>query len=639
MAEITILDQATINQIAAGEVIERPSSVAKELLENAIDAGATAITVEIKGGGIDFLRITDNGCGILPKEIPLAFLRHATSKIRNAQDLLTVSSLGFRGEALSSIAAVSQVELITKTEDNLTGVRYRIEGGKEQAMEEVGAPTGTTFLVRNLFFNTPARRKFLKSPQTEGAYISSLVERIALSHPEISFRLIVNGKSVLHTSGNGRIQDLIYTIYGREIAAQVVSVDSQGEIMGIHGFVGKPLISRGNRSYENYFINGRYIKSNLVQRAIEEAYHGLVMQHKYPFTVLHLTLDPAYLDVNVHPTKMELRFREEATLYEQIRGTLRQALLGIELIPRVAPGKMESREISKKSEGDIGEKKRERGPEPYEQKRREKREERPFVHEPTSFDLFRQSLRETPAYFVASLPPKSEEKNICSDHEHQKETISSPVQTYCQDSFLDGEGILTPKARKDYRFIGQLFDTYWLVQYRDQFLMIDQHAAHEKVLFEQTMKAQKEKQVTCQQINPPILLTLNAMEEQTLKTHLNQFLALGFEIEFFGGKEYAVYGVPGNMFSLAGEEILLELLDDLSGEAPRGSGLLVEERVAMMSCKAAVKGNQRLSISEAEELIDELMQLEQPYTCPHGRPTMISMSQYEVEKKFRRVVT
>lgn len=643
---ITILDPDTVNQIAAGEVIERPSSVVKELLENAIDAGATAVTIEIKDGGISFLRITDNGSGIPRKEIPLAFTSHATSKILSAQDLLTVSSLGFRGEALSSIAAVARVELITKTANALTGSRYVIEGGISSSLEEIGAPNGTTFVVRDLFYNVPARRKFLKSAQTEGSYISALVERIALSHPEISIRLLMNGKTRLHTSGNGRLADIIYTVYGREIHSGLLSVEGKQSEIAVHGFLGRPLISRGNRSYENYFINGRYIKSPLITKAIEDAYHGFVMQHKYPFTVLHLTIPPEELDVNVHPAKMELRFRNEEQVYQAIYEILRSVITGEELIPEVGIGKEEKAE--KKEKDERGAFSYGRGPEPFEEKRREMiREESSY--EPSTFDLLRKRSpadAEPPTELPIELTQENGRGQITEAMSEEMPRSDSPspeqdpiirAEEVSQPDLFD-EKILSPRARSRYRLIGQLFDTYWLVEYQDRFLMIDQHAAHEKVLYERTMRKLSEKEHTCQQLFPPIILTLNSREEQVLAEHGDTFAAMGFEIEPFGGKEYAVRGVPANLFSIAERDLLTELLDSLA-EGGGSESILVEEKVALMSCKAAVKGNNRLSFEEADALIDELLALEHPYTCPHGRPTIISMSKYEVEKKFKRIVT
>ena len=653
MPTITVLDQETINQIAAGEVIDRPSSVVKELLENAIDAGATAVTVEIRDGGISLIRVTDNGCGIEKKQIPTAFLRHATSKIKSAVDLLTVSSLGFRGEALSSIAAVSQVELITKTAAELTGARYQIHGGEELSMEEIGAPEGTTFLVRNLFYNTPARKKFLKTPQTEGAYIGNLMERMALSRPDLSIRFIQNNQNRLHTSGNHNLKDLIYMIFGREIAGNLLPIEVEKEHVRIHGFLGKPVISRGNRTYENYFINGRYIKSNLINKAIEDGYHSFMMQHKYPFVVLHLEIEPEFLDVNVHPSKMELRFRNQEEIYELLSNAIRETLSGRELIRKVTLDAPEKNE--KPQRQDV------RLPEPFEVKRNavSMAAAIPPVEPP---DFAKTNVvREKPAPYGEKSAPaekKQEEKiqktapsnmAVPADMKDLSEKkapedaralsdTQAPAEEAGKQLELFEEKLLSRKARAEYRFIGQLFDTYWLIQYRDEFLIIDQHAAHEKVLYERLVKELAEKKIYGQMINPPILLTLNMREEEILNRFRDRFKAMGFEIEPFGGNEYAVYSVPANLYGIAQKELLTELLDSLSEELSRESDEIILEKLASMSCKAAVKGGDTLSEKEAEALIDELLTLENPYACPHGRPTIISMSRRELEKKFKRIV-
>ena len=624
---IQILDQDTINQIAAGEVVERPASVVKELMENAIDAGATAVTVEIRQGGIGFIRITDNGCGIPKEELPLAFLRHSTSKIHSAADLLTVASLGFRGEALSSIAAVSQVELITKTTDSLTGSRYRIEGGEEKGLEEVGAPEGTTFISRNLFFNTPARRKFLKTETTEAGHVADLVEKIALSHPEISIRLIVNNQNRLHTSGNHNLKDIIYTIYGREIAGNLLNVSEEREGMRISGFIGKPVIARGNRNFENYFINGRYIKSRLISKAIEDGYKSYMMQHKYPFTLLHFTIEPELIDVNVHPSKMELRFKDGEAVYQMVYHAVTSALSGKELIPTAslpepkvpnqpkvsvqqktqsqAEGYSHPKNSSASDNGSFPKAPSSHGPEPFEKKRMEAMG---IVKEPPS-----------PYGKEPPVPPSAEEKK-----EEQLE-------------LFDGR-LLSEEARKRHRLIGQVFDTYWLVEYDGSLYIIDQHAAHEKVLFEQNFASLKSREYTSQYISPPIILSLSMREAELLNRSIDVFRQVGFEIEPFGGSEFAVRAVPGNLLSLAKKELLMEMIDSLSEEGGRIAPESVYDRIASMSCKAAVKGNTNLSFAEADQLIDSLLKLENPYQCPHGRPTIISISKYEMEKKFKRIV-
>ena len=714
MKTISVLDKNTIDKIAAGEVIERPSSIVKELVENAIDAGSNAVTVEIKDGGTTLVRITDNGEGIAPSEVKKAFMRHATSKITKAEDLFGITSLGFRGEALSSIAAVCQVELITKTAGELTGVRYVIEGGEEKTPEpeEIGAPEGTTFKVRNVFYNTPVRRKFLKSPQTEAGYINDLMERLALSHPEVSFKFINNNQNRLHTSGNSNLKDIIYGIYGREITANLVEVHGEAPFGTLTGYIGKPIISRGNRNYENYFINGRYIRSSIISKAIEDAYKNFMMQHKYPFTVLHFQLDGDLLDVNVHPTKMELRFSDQEGMYRLVYETVRNALVGREMIPDVHVGK----EAPAPKEPP----KKESFPEPFEVKRREamlqeKRaeakktaatiyatpgtnatkteaaasivRERPNYSSSREEGGFAKSLYEVPENLIkpterkvdeqaemekwtsegknpalklqarpatndttaapsaametptsakpaeAELPPESPIPPAVPSESEPATSVQSPKQ---MDLFE--EKLLSKEHIKEHRIIGQLFETYWLVEFHEKLYIIDQHAAHEKVLFERTMKSLKDKEYTAQQISPPLIVSLSIKEQELLNKYMKNFETIGFEIEPFGGDEFSIRAVPGNLFGLAERDVFLEMLDSLDKDTGRVSEDLINEKIASMSCKAAVKGNHRLSEKEAEALIDELLTLDNPYNCPHGRPTIIAMSKYELEKKFKRIV-
>lgn len=698
MSKIALLNQETIDKIAAGEVIERPSSVVKELVENAIDAGASAITVEIKEGGISFIRITDNGCGIEHDEVPLAFLRHSTSKIKSAEDLMCVHSLGFRGEALSSIAAIARVELITKTFDALTGTRYLIEGSKEVAMEEIGAPDGTTFLVKDLFFNTPARRKFLKTPQTEGTYISDMLEKLALSHPDISFKYINNNQTRLHTSGNGNRKDLIYHIYGRDITSSLLEVNYESELFSVSGFIGKPLINRGNRNYENYFINGRYIKSSILSKAIEEAYKSFLMQHQYPFTVLYFTFPGETLDVNVHPTKMELRFDNNKEIYRQLCDALYGVLSHRELIPDVPVDE-------KKAEDTVKHVYRESIPEPFEKRRineirsnaaqRVERAYKPAVPTPVTVrentDSFGQENRssivrestsaqvqgktgQTTSSGVKIIPvgetpvmglnqfPKSEttqavleqkkktdlnggsdcqneistsQKNVSEGQDTNTSPVEAPEQMTLESMSPD---FLTRDAKKMHRIIGQLFKTYWLIEYEDKLYIIDQHAAHEKVLYERTMARLHEKEYTSQAISPPIVLSLDAKEQEMLERYRKDIERLGYEIENFGGREYMISAVPDNLFSIDMKDLFIEMLDDFSNLTGRETPDLIMEKVASMSCKAAVKGNDALSLPEIDALIEELLTLDNPFNCPHGRPTIIAMSKYEIEKKFKRIV-
>ena len=618
MPNIAILNQETIDKIAAGEVVERPCSVVKELVENAIDAGSTAITVEIKEGGISFIRITDNGCGIERDQVAVAFYRHSTSKIRSAEDLLTVKSLGFRGEALSSISAVARVELITKTYDELTGTRYVIEGSKELSNEEIGAPDGTTFIVKDLFYNVPARRKFLKTAQTEGSYISDMVEKLALSHPDISFKFINNNQTKLHTSGNGNRKDIIYHIFGREISSSLLEVKHECEYFKVEGFIGKPVITRGNRNYENYFINGRYVKSNILSRAIEEAYKSFLMQHQYPFTVLYFTFF-SELDVNVHPTKMELRFDNNNEIYVELCDTIYAILSRKEMIPEVP---VDSTPAPKK----IVHEYKEPIPEPFEKRRINE------VRAAESRSVYGQSVTSAVKDYSA-IEPAAKAPETSTAYE------PAQVVTGTQQTLGDYDKVfLTESAKKQFSIIGQLFKTYWLIEFEDKLYIIDQHAAHAKVLYEKTMARLANKDFTSQRISPPIVMTLDAKESEMLEKYRPQIEQFGYEVEHFGGKEYMISAIPDNLFNIDMKDLFIEMLDDFSNATGRQTPDIITEKVASMSCKAAVKGNDKLTLPEINKLIDELLSLDNPYNCPHGRPTIISMSKYEIEKKFKRIV-
>ena len=681
MRKIAVLDQQTIDKIAAGEVVERPSSIVKELVENAIDAGATAVTVEITDGGKKMIRIKDNGGGMERDQVPLAFLRHATSKIEKVEDLEHIASLGFRGEALSSIAAVAQVELITKTPSALSGVRYVINGGVQESLEDMGAPEGTTFLVRNLFYNTPARSKFLKSDTTEGNYVSTLMEQLALSHPEISFKYIQNKQVKLHTSGNYNVKDVIYNIYGRDITKALLEVSYENDFMKIEGFVGKPEISRGNRTFENYYINGRFVKNRIIAKGIEDAYKGFLMQHKFPFVSLHIQMEGNDLDVNVHPSKMEVRFARGTEVYDAVYETVHKALTTREMIQTVPFGKEEP--VKKLSSvvkpGDV--------PEPFEMKRRAempeyrtqvantvnrtsnvsiKGNDRTVSAPDTAMDkkqissystlprgtitMAEQAVREQKIYQTKDPFTKAEEKlfegtiNDKNIHEKQPDAMQVNMsqevekQQKPQQLELFEEKLLAPESRSRHQLIGQIFDTYWLVQFEDKFFIIDQHAAHEKVYYERFVKRFREQTVESQYLSPPLIVSLNLQEEALLKANRKYFEDFGFEIEPFGGKEYCINAVPANLYGLTEEELFLEMLDNLASEKDKDPLGIFASRLATMACKAAVKGNHQMSDREANALIDELLTLENPYHCPHGRPTIISMTKTELEKKFKRIV-
>ena len=616
--------------------MERPASVVKELVENAIDAGATAITVEIKEGGISFIRVTDNGGGIPKEQVPLAFLRHATSKITQAEDLLQITSLGFRGEALSSISAVSQMEVITKAPEDFMGVRYVIEGGQEKVLEDVGAPNGTTMLVRNLFFNTPARKKFLKTAMTEAGYVSSYMEQLALSHHNISFKYMVNGQLRLHTSGNANLKDVIYGIYGRDITRELISVQYEKTGISITGFIGKPSIARGNRNFENYYINGRYVKSKLLMKAIEEAYKPYMMQHKYPFVCLQYDIHGEDVDVNVHPTKMEVRFQNQSAVYNATYDLITEALAGKEIIPEVSltpnPAAVKKQPQPKEEKIPV--------PEPFEKNRiaEEKPVYAPIGLRPASAEPKTES-KTVPISVSAPVKPKESEIQT-KPEEQKKETFpqEQPEIAKAEQLELFDNRLLSKEARVHHRIIGQLFDTYWLVEYDNKFYIIDQHAAHEKVLYERFLKEFAKKEILSQMISPPSLISLNLQESNLLKANLEIFREFGFEISEFGGKEYSIHAVPANIYGVSVQELFIQILDSLEQEHVSKTPDILAERIATAACKAAVKGNNRLSVKEADALIDELLSLENPYNCPHGRPTIISMTKYELEKKFKRIV-
>lgn len=704
---IKVLDQNTINKIAAGEVIEKPSSVIKELVENSIDSGATAVTVEVKGGGLSFLRVTDNGAGIKKDEVKLAFLRHATSKLVTVEDLLSISSLGFRGEALASIAAVAQVEMITKTADDVTGLRYQIHGGKEISSEEIGAPGGTTIIVRNLFYNTPARKKFMKTDATETSYIYDLMCRICMSHPEISFKFIANGTDKLFTSGNGKLRDIIYHIYGRDITSNLLEINAENDYMKISGYIARPCISRGNRSFEGYYVNHRYIKSAVLTKAIEDAFRTFVMIHKFPFTEINFQVRPDLLDVNVHPTKMELKFANSQDIYSFTYNAIRETLLFKELIPDVAPGKDPKPETFKKR--DVG-----KAPEAFENKRREaivRAEERTvpqsqpeqlrsaetqtspqqlcpiepqtssqpvhpvieiidetsssnnkgsdvidnnkmekpagnYIYADRNNDLERAIVQnrnvvnESPAYTAPaparpSVTAATQDSTVsaASDAAYIEEAGKKYVQ---QDMFQ--EKFLTKEARAKHRLIGQLFKTYWLIEYDGKFFIMDQHAAHEKVKYEELMENYKNKKIYSQYLMPPAVVTLSAAEIEFLHENMEMFEALGYQIENFGGRDFKLNAVPDNLFGLDGRELFIDFIADASSSAKKVTIDTFIHKLSTMACKAAIKGNTEISFKEADALIDQLLKLENPYTCPHGRPTVISMTEAEIEKKFKRIV-
>lgn len=665
MQHIQVLDQVTIDKIAAGEVIERPASIVKELVENAIDAGATHVTIEIEEGGISLIRITDDGSGIMKEDIRNAFLRHSTSKIRNVEDLLHITSLGFRGEALSSIAAVTKVEVITKTKEAILGTRYVIEGGQELSLDEAGSSDGTTFIIRQLFYNVPARRKFLKTAMTEAGHVQDLLIRLALSHPEVAFRFLNNNQEKLRTSGSGKLKDVIYNIYGRDVASNLLELDYRQGGIHITGYLGKPLITRGNRNFETFFVNGRYVKSTMISRAVEDAYKDFMMQHKFPFVVLHFQVDTETVDVNVHPTKMELRFQNQQEVYKTVFEAIHRQLLEPELIPQVEVPEPLTSPVQEKKKTPSPDLKLVRRAIPSDSKEAAvsiattpidsaaQTVPEPVKEEPHNEDYFIRKMRERVMSYHNrnSSAEMKDQKKIFRPEEQKKRIQTSvreattykvnetPVVQKPEQLNLFEEKLLKREVRAEYRLIGQVFDTYWLVQFQDNLYIIDQHAAHERVLYERTLKEMKNREFTSQYLSPPIILTLSMQEAELLKTHKERFERIGFEIEPFGGEEYAIRAVPANLFSIAKKELFMEMLDNLAdGLSTNMTPDIIDEKVASMSCKAAVKGNNRLSAQEVDALIGELLELENPYHCPHGRPTIIAMSKKELEKKFKRIV-
>lgn len=629
MPHINVLSEETIDKIAAGEVVERPASIVKELLENSIDAGATAVTVEIKEGGISFIRITDNGSGIEKEDIPKAFLRHATSKITDASDLTSVLSLGFRGEALSSIAAIAQVELMTKTKESLIGTRYVIEGAKEIEMNDIGVPGGTTIIVRNIFFNTPVRRKFLKSAITEGNYVAEVCEHIALSRPDISIKFIAGGQVKFHTSGSGDLKELIYRLFGKDVASEVIPINYEGRDIKVTGYLGKPVLNRSTRNYENYFINGRYIKSKVIANAVEEGYREYLMQHKFPFFIINLEMDTTKVDVNVHPTKMDVRFSDEQWITDMLSSAVKGCLQVREMIPDAVLTE-EKEELERITSA----------PEPYEDAR---------IAEKKKEILDRLVGYSTPQSNVDDVMHREAIKNVIEEAVHEADRPLRPernvikssqaivVDTAIQMNLFEDK-LLTMDAMSDYRLIGQVFDTYWLIECKDKLMVMDQHAAHEKVKYEALIRQMKDSQIASQMLNPPIVISLSPSELSTLLEYKEHFNKVGFEIDEFGGMEIKLMSIPMDLYGKNPKELFLEILDELSEGHVRGVPEVINEKIASMACKAAVKGNNAMTEDEVWALLEELLKLDNPYNCPHGRPTIFTMSKYEMEKRFKRIV-
>ena len=644
---INILDKDTIDKIAAGEVVERPASIVKELLENSIDAGSSSVTVEIKNGGIDLIRITDNGCGISSDEVKKAFLRHATSKIVSDKDLISIKSLGFRGEALSSIAAVSKCEMITKTRDELTGVRYYIEGGTEVEYEEIGAPDGTSIIIRDIFYNTPARRKFLKTASTEGAHISELVEKLAMANTEIAFKFISNGQIKLQTNGSGNLKDIVYQLYGKEISKALCNVDYEKNGIKIKGVVARPEVTRSSRNLENIFVNGRYIKDNIISKAVEDGFGDRLMQHQYPFCALNFDLDG--VDVNVHPRKMEVRFSDRNFVYDNTKEAVEEIFTTQSAVREVPVGKTSN---EKKVFVNT--------PEPFENKRRDMSEIPEKVSQNKYEDVTKDTLHSTgsddeinwrvpkenmynPKDDISLIKDENTKRVYSDINDLSNKSIKEVNIGNIDDANPNGIkpsqlSFFESESKKYMKVIGQVFDTYWIVQLENEMYIIDQHAAHEKVMYERLLKESKANKLSSQMINPPIVVTLTDLEQNVLKEHMDEFRGIGFDIEEFGGKEYKINAIPNIFPSIPKAELFNEMLSDSTNYDVISPSELILAKVASMSCKAAIKGNMRISLLEANELFDELLSLDNPYNCPHGRPTVIKMTKQEIEKKFKRIV-
>ncbi|WP_129597135.1 DNA mismatch repair endonuclease MutL [Anaerophilus nitritogenes] len=622
------------NKIAAGEVVDRPSSVVKELMENAIDAGAEKITVEIKEGGKSYIRITDDGSGIHPSDIEVAFERHATSKIRDIEDLNRVMSLGFRGEALASIVSVSQVELITKVEDSYVGTQIQIHGGEVIYKKEVGCPKGTTFIVKNLFYNVPARLKFLKANTTETAYISDLVTKFSLAYPNISFRFINNGTIVFTTSGNGKVIDNIFSIYGKEIAQNMLFANEKESGVTLQAYISKPNISRGNKKLQVFFVNGRYVKNKMISEAIEEAYKTLTMINRFPICFLYIQVDPNSIDVNIHPTKIEIRFDDPEKIKKFIIKVLKDALLHEDLIPPVSFEKK-----VKKEEGhqerilDIPIQK-EKNELPIKEIPVKENFINPFkkLENPIKEDIKqdkKEDIKIEDATKDIEHPVVIEDKpNYITNNKVKEESIKVQEDTKPKEIKVHSE-------IKNIQIIGQIFNTYLIGQYEETMYLIDQHAAHERIMYEYLTNHYKYKSVMSQKLLVPIVLELSYIEYERVKNNINFFVNLGFEIEEFGVNTFMIRGVPMVFGEPEAKKFFMEALDQLK-DSIQNSYDLKAEKIISMSCKKAIKAHDKLDKLEIDSLMKQLSELENPYTCPHGRPVIVKMTQYELERKFKR---
>ncbi|WP_018133360.1 DNA mismatch repair endonuclease MutL [Effusibacillus pohliae] len=656
MAKIRVMDDQLANKIAAGEVVERPASVVKELVENALDAGATEIDVELQQGGLELIRVTDNGSGIDPDDVPLAFERHATSKIREDKDLFRISTLGFRGEALPSIAAVARVELKTRTENDTAGTFLRIEGGRLQETGVTAARKGTELIVRDLFFNTPARLKYLKSIQTELGHATDYIEKIALARPDVAFRLAHNGRQLVQTSGDGKLIHAVAAIYGRDIVKQMMEVDWKNYDYRITGLTGYPELNRANRNHCAFFVNGRYIKSYQLFNAVQAAYHTRLPINRYPVCVLHLELDPSLVDVNVHPTKLEVRFSEEKDVFSCMQQAVESALQRVACIPKALPSRQPGEKseqpafrfdhpIRVQYEAQAGTARP--GPTGFAGQLRE-------PNEPTADGEQPEKIRETG--HSAKLPDRLEETGLPGKLSHQQQTGSAAENMPERDVRPAGrnnnraslEAAIDlyraepqPPARKVPRFrpIAQALGMYVIAESEEGLYIIDQHAAHEKVLYEKFRNRLREKAIRPLPLLVPLTLNLSPSEAAKLETQLPLLAEYLIEIEPFGGGSFLIRSVPDIWGGLDTGRLTQEVIDEFLAERqvkdPRS---LIEDKLITKACKSAIKANQWLSMPEMVALCEQLSELENPFTCPHGRPIIIHMTRHDLEKQFKRVM-
>ncbi len=635
---INILSKETIDKIAAGEVAERPESVVKELLDNSIDSGATVINIELKKGGTELIRVTDNGSGIEKEDVRPAFFRHATSKLKTAEDLMHISTMGFRGEALNSIAAVSRVEMITKVNDSLTGILYRIESGKEKLFTEVGAPTGTTVAVKDFLYSVPVRRQFLKSAQTETSYALNTAEIIALAHPEISISFIADGRNMLSTPGSGRMKDVIYIVYGSNTAANLIEIDQNIQGIRVLGYAVKPVINRSRRDEEIFFVNGRPVKSDVLTKAAEDAFSPYMMQHRFPVFFLNVEIDTGQVDVNIHPRKAEVRFSDPQRVYNAVFETISNAIEKKELVidayskENKTPPAMHafsSKNSGLKTYAVSGKDAEKLRIEPYEINKKYE-----YIG---NIEEYISGSGHNNAYNINSFDKVLNEDT--ADYKTDGHKVTVVENGTLKNDDRASEAALINKANADgIRLIGQIFKTYWIIEYKDEMYLIDQHAAHEKVNYERYMRLMKTHSISSQMLYPPLVITLGSKEAMLLDKNLETFYDMGYEIDHAGDRDYVVRAVPSNVPEIGEKKLLMDMIESIFEDGGNIGSELLKDKIASMSCKAAIKGGDEISYPEMKALIEEMFMLDNPYACPHGRPTIIKWSKYDIEKLFKRIV-